>query len=81
MQKITHKALFRLQSSGFNLLESNSVFGDEDPVYVPKKVEDVDDYLIFRQSIGLLIGEERILIIARALTEPEWQLVGTIDMY
>lgn len=79
-EPITHQILRELEARGFNLLESDSEWGDENPVYKPTFVENIGEYLISMELQGKLTGEEHILVIAEALTIPEAQLFGEVEV-
>lgn len=79
-EPITHQILRELEARGFNLLESDSEWGDENPIYRPTYVENIGEYLMKRELQGTLTGEEHILVIAEALTIPETQLFGSVSV-
>ena len=75
--KVTHAVLRRLQSQGYNILTSVNTIDDENPTYMPEKVDDVWEFL---DSVTVVPFEEpEILVIEEALNNiMDDQLIGAV---
>lgn len=78
-EPITHDVLRRMREKGYNVLKSNSKWGDESPTFYPDFIEgDIFDYLMERDFAGSSDSEDHFLVIDEALTIPEEELFGVV---
>jgi len=67
-EKLTHALLRKLKASGFTILRSISDICDDDPTYIPERIEDVWGYL---EDVDIWTGgelkETNLLVIMDAI--------------
>jgi len=76
MEKLTHALLRRLMDAGYNILEGDREITDDNVIYRPLKVDDIDAYLRTRDEDYM-----REHVIEDALNNwPEEDLHGSVEV-